>query len=261
MTAYLIEHPPLIRQYRERGTTPSGVIVLHTAESFPDEVGPDDGAENVAAFIRNRTTFGSYHDVVDSDSIVDLVPGHLQAYGDGTGSNPHAFHISAATQAARWESLPAEWVDGTVRNMARSAARFARWLHKEHGIAIPPRRVTREESEKRLPGFISHGERDPGRRSDPGAAFPWPRFLNYYAEELRPPAQPKPVPTKETRGKAVDVALARVGRAIEALEGAKAPEGSDRETDLAEALDALLVARRELREVKAFHVKIKEGNR
>ena len=49
MPAYLITHPPRVRQFSERGTTPSGVVVVHTAESTPDWVGPDAGAENVAA--------------------------------------------------------------------------------------------------------------------------------------------------------------------------------------------------------------------
>jgi hypothetical protein len=182
MTAYLITNPPRVRQFRDRGTTPSGVIVVHTAESTPDWVGPDAGAENVARFIADRSDYGSYHDLCDSDSIVNLVPYDMQAYGDGTGSNPHAYHVSAATQAAKWNQTSKEWRDGTVRNMARAAARYARWLEAEHGIKIPASRITRAGSEKRIPGFISHGERDPGRRSDPGADFPWQQFLTYYAE-------------------------------------------------------------------------------
>lgn len=184
MTAYLVENDPRIRQFRERGTDPSGVVVVHTAESYPDEVGPDDGAENVARFIRDRTTYGSYHDLADSDSIVLLVPYWMQAYGDGTGSNPHAYHVSAATQAHRWPTLPREWTEATVRNMARAAARYARWIKREHGVEIPARRITREESDRRVPGFLSHAERDPARRSDPGAGFPWDLFLETYENEM-----------------------------------------------------------------------------
>lgn len=191
MTAYLIEHPPAVRQFRHpRRATPSGVVVVHTAESPPDTVGPDAGAENVAAFIARRTDFGSYHDLCDADTIIQLVPYDAEAFHDGTGSNPHSYGVSAATQAHRWPELPPEWTDATVRNMARAAARYARWIKAEHGVTIPARRITRAQSEARIPGFISHGERDPGRRTDPGSAFPWSRFLTYYTAELTP-APPK----------------------------------------------------------------------
>jgi hypothetical protein len=186
MSYYLVENPPAIRQYRERGTTPSGVVVVHTAESFPDWIDHDTGAEGVASFIRGRDTYGSYHVICDSDSIVPLVPPWMQAYGDGTGSNPHAFHVSAATQAAKWGQAPAEWRRETVLNMGAAVARYAKWLNDNHRILIPRERITRTMSEQRRPGFISHAERDPSRRSDPGAGFPWELFLDGFREALNP---------------------------------------------------------------------------
>lgn len=183
---YLVEHPPVQTQFRERGTTPSGVIVVHTAESTPDWVDADTGAEGVARFIQGRSDFGSYHALCDSDSIVPLVPPWMQAYGDGTGSNPHAFHISAATQAAKWAAAPADWRRETVLNMAAAAARYARWIKREHGTTVPARRIDRPASEVRQPGFISHAERDPSRRSDPGAGFPWELFLQGFSDALNP---------------------------------------------------------------------------
>lgn len=180
--AYLDDHPPRIRQFRDRGTTASGVIVIHTAESYPDEDGPDTGAENVARFIQSRTTYGSYHWLADSDSLINVVRMDQQAYGDGTGSNPHAIHISAATQAHRWPTLPQEWREATVRNMACAAARADAYIYDLHGVHIPARRITRAQSDQRVEGFISHAERDPARRSDPGAGFPWDLFLATYAE-------------------------------------------------------------------------------
>lgn len=183
MGAYLVDNPPRVRQYRRpRRAQPSGVIVVHTAESLPDETGPDTGAENVARFIRDRTNYGSYHDLADSDSLINLVPYDAEAYHDGTGSNPHSYGVSAATQAHEWKSLPGGWVDATVDNMARAAARYATWLKVNHGIKIPARRINRAQSEKRVPGFLSHAERDPRRRTDPGADFPWAQFLNRFED-------------------------------------------------------------------------------
>ena len=187
---YLIDNPPHVRQFRERGTTPSGVIVFHTAESTPDWVGDDAGAEAVARFIQTRTTFGSYHVLCDSDSILPLVPPHMQAYGDGTGSNPHAYHVSAATQAAKWAQAPQEWREETARNMGAAAARYAKWLKIEHGIDVPSRRVTKAESDARKPGFIAHGTRDPERRTDPGPDFPWDLAFEAFDEALTPPPRP-----------------------------------------------------------------------
>lgn len=191
MTAYLIEHPPAQRQFKERGRKPTGLLVIHSAENTPDWVGPDAGAEQVADFIQGRSDFGSYHWLVDSDTIIDLIPLHLQAYGDGTGSNPFAIHISAATQAAKWPAAPKEWTDEVVRNMAAAAARSARWLKAEHGITVPAKRITKAQSDAGKPGFISHAERDPERRSDPGASFDWDLFLSTFAELMNPePATP-----------------------------------------------------------------------
>lgn len=191
MSTYLEDHSPRIRQFRRpRRAKPSGVCVVHTAESYPDEAGPDTGAENVAAFIARRTNYGSYHDLVDSDSIIQLVPYDAEAFHDGTGSNPHSYGVSAATQAHRWATLGDAWVDRCVRNMAAASARYARWVRAEHGVIIPAWRITRAQSEDRQPGFLSHAERDPGRRTDPGKDFPWPKFLGYYAAEMKTSTPP-----------------------------------------------------------------------
>ena len=244
MTAYLVENPPRERQFRERGTTVSGVVVVHTAESTPDTIGIDSGAEGVARFIRDRSDFGSYHDLVDSDGIVDLVPYSMQAYGDGTGSNPHALHLSAATTAARWPSLPQEWREDTVRNMARAAARMSAYVESVHGIKIPARRITRAESERRVEGFIPHGDRDPGRRTDPGTGFPWEFFLDTYSGLVFPEPAAPPAPT---RGSSLDSALRKLSGAISDLEDAKGK--GKRASSIEAALADARAARRTLRAV------------
>jgi hypothetical protein len=241
MTAYLIDHPPRVRQFRDRGTTISGVLVIHTAESLPDFSGPDLGAEGVARFIQQRTTYGSYHWLADSDSLIDLVPMEkYQAYGDGTGSNPHAIHISAATQAHRWADLPRDWVEGTVENMALAAHRASDLLEKVHGVRIPARRITRAQSDNRVEGFITHAERDPARRTDPGKGFPWDLFMDRYKALEKGETGP-------SRGEQVDRALRRTSAAITALE--KARGKGDRGEDLDTAMAQLRQARRALRDI------------
>lgn len=193
----LLDNPnPHQRQYRNpRRETPSGVVVVHTAENWPDDDGIDGGAEAVAAWLSRRTDAGSYHRLCDSDSIVACVPWWYEAWHDGTGSNRHSVGISAATRADQWPWMSPAWRDGCVFNMALAAADYANWLEAEHGIVIPARRISRAESEARVPGFISHAERDPGRRSDPGDAFPWEQFLGTYAWlRAGAPHTPDPVP-------------------------------------------------------------------
>lgn len=180
--AYLDDHPNRnLAQQRPRRDQVSGVIVKHTAESALDTIGDDTGAEGVARYISERTSYGSYHVVVDSDSIVQVARFDMTTYGDGTGSNDHAIHISYACRAADWPSMSAERKAAFIRNGAQAAANAAEWVKANRDIEIPARRITRPQSDAKVPGFISHGERDPGRRTDPGPAFPWDLFIDTYA--------------------------------------------------------------------------------
>lgn len=169
---------PYKKQYRfPRRESPSGVVVVHSAENTPNVSPPDSGAEGVASYISRRRNAGSYHVVVDSDSLVYVLPPDHEAWQDGTGSNRHAYAISGAFRAAGWKDLPEWWRKATIKNMAKAARDYADWLKANHGVVIPARRISRAESDNRKPGFISHAERDPARRSDPGDDFPWDEFL------------------------------------------------------------------------------------
>lgn len=189
--AYLDSNPPARSQFRSpRRATPSGVIAVHTAENAPDFVAFDGSAESVARFIVGRADPGSYHDLVDSDSCVNLVDYNNEAFHDGTGTNPHSYGLSIATRADVWPYAPQAWRDGAVEQAAQAAARYARWIKARHGITIPATRITAAQARNRVPGFTTHAELDPGRRSDPGRAFPWAPFLARFAEltSTTPPA-------------------------------------------------------------------------
>jgi hypothetical protein len=180
--AYLVMHPPRRSQYRHpRRQRLSGVIVVHTAENSPDTVATDGGAEAVARFIAGRSDVGSYHDLADSDSWLHLVRWDDEAFHDGTGSNPHSLSVSGATRADYWPWAPPEWRLRCITNMALAARAQAAHVLERTGIVVPARRITREQSEARVPGFISHAERDPKRRTDPGFRDDeWALFLTVY---------------------------------------------------------------------------------
>lgn len=238
MSIYLLDNPPKTRQFRSpRRATPSGVVVVHTAENTPDTTPADRGAESVASFIANRSDYGSYHVMCDADSRIQMVRYTDEAFHDATGSNPHSFGLSAATQAHRWGQMPDWWVEGCIELMAAAAADYAHWIEDEHGITIPARRITRAESEQRKPGFISHAERDPARRTDPGSAFPWEKFLAAYDDEMNP----------ATRGKAVDLALRHARAASQAAADIKG--GEVRQQAAERAIAELRAARHALRRI------------
>lgn len=180
--ALLVQRPPARSQFRSpRRARPTGCTVVHTAESALDLIGADTGAEGVSNFIRTRTTPGSYHDIVDSDSVVHLVRYGDEAFQDGTGSNPWALSLSFALRAADWPSLSPQRRDAFLRQGAEAFRRQQGWLASRGYPLTPLRRISKAQSNAGRAGFIAHGERDPGRRSDPGRDFPWGRFFEFCA--------------------------------------------------------------------------------
>lgn len=191
---YLEDHPPASPQYRKprRGRI-TGAIVVHDAESATDETGSDTGAEAVARFISTRMTPGSYHTIVDSDSIVRLIPFGWEAYGESSGGNRWALHLSLAYGSKRMPT--AGWWPGATRNAAIAAREMSDYVKATVGFDIPAKRITADQYRAGYAGFVSHAELDPKRRTDP-VGFPWDEFLRLYAATWRPPVS-TPQPPKE----------------------------------------------------------------
>lgn len=238
--AYLLDNPPRQRQFRRtRRAKPSGVLVAHTGESATSA----DGLA-LARFIQGRADYGSYHNIAGHRSWLRLVPYDAEAFGDGTGSNSHAIHVSFATKAALWPSMSTSVRQGFVEQGALAAADAAEWLYRTTGVVVPARRITRAESERRVPGFISHGERDPARRTDPGRGFPWDAFLARYAQLTAalgnaPEGDDDMTPEQSKKLDAVELRSIAILQRIEALEANVPP-------NLAEEIDEI---RRNLRSV------------
>lgn len=181
--SYLLNYNPGTQQwgYPRRGASLSGTCIMHTAECAADNIGEDSSAETCASFIANRADWGSYHRLVDSDSIVNMLPFEYEAWQDSE-TNPWAVGISAALRTSDWLNMPADREDRVYQNLAICAAEFVRHMAAK-GITVPLRRISGAQARARVPGFCAHGDSGVSR-SDPGANFDWDKFFRYTAAAL-----------------------------------------------------------------------------
>lgn len=201
---YLLDNPnPYTPQwvYPRRGTRGklTGTCIVHTAENIIDLIGEDAGAEGTANFIRVRSDYGCYHTLVDSDSIMELVPYEYETWQDSETNN-WAVGISAAVRADGWNTIPMDRRNRIYRNLAWAAADFVKYMRDAYKIAVPWKRITGSQARAGVPGFCAHG--DSGiARTDPGVQFDWAKFFQYGKEELAKmdgaKLTPATIPTKE----------------------------------------------------------------
>lgn len=149
----------------------SGMVGVHTAEGVMDSVGIDTGAENVASFIVGRADYGSYHEIVDSDSFVRMAPDDYETWHIGADMhNWHSWGISAACRTVDWNPDSA-WTKATIATMGERICAF--WMRNGFDVeALAGRWLTRDEALRHLPGLIEHGVAQPGDRSDAWATRP-----------------------------------------------------------------------------------------
>lgn len=221
---YLEDNPPKRSQYRVgRRASVKPVIVLHTAEGGTDRIGADPKAENTANFIRTRSTPGSYHLLGDRDSILQLVRFENEAYHDGTGSNPWSIGISLGMNAEDWNDLSDGAWNEFLDTMVQMAVIAALWLH-EHGHGVPmAQRLTKKQSDRSdASGFLGHVDRDPARRTDPGANFPGTTFLGRYSTAINKAL--KDTMDNPANWRALQTALLNLGYDPGPLDGINGPK-------------------------------------
>jgi hypothetical protein len=198
MGAYLIDHPGRLRQYSVRTSwarsRPTGLVVLHTTEFQPSWT-----VQQQAAWIRQRSDPGSYHDIADTHGRdLQLVPYQYGAWQDGTGSNGFGTSISFVCRTTDWARMSPEVRRRTLRAGARCFVRQQAWLKANGHPTTPLRLLTKAQSDAGMAGFIYHGLRDPARRTDPGVrppnVFPFAEWLDACRAELGTSPAPKPTP-------------------------------------------------------------------
>lgn len=214
-------------------TIPIQIGVIHTAESLPDFVGEDTGAEAVSKYGAS-TERASWHDTIDSDSRIENLPHEYTAF-HVAGYNSKAVGLEIATQAAKWIDTPTGWRYSTLD---RTAAWVAE-VHKRHNIPIIL--LDKAQVDSGLKGFVGHGSLDPTRRSDPGKSFPW----GYVLDKAKLIAGATPKAQTSDRNEWSSWAVASIENMIELgilrghEDGKFAPKEAVTREELAVALDRL----------------------
>ena len=183
------------------------VVIIHSAENQPDFTPPDNGAEAVARYGAAIKRPASYHTVVDSDTIIPLLPPDHESYNCRYGANAFSWGVSMATRADSWDEVPTEWREAIGLNLMRVCA----IISEQYGI--PPVKLTREQAFSGASGYIDHATMDPWRRHDPGwGDHEWTVFLEGLSEMLDDTPDPPPDPTPGTTGYAVADGQDQYGR-------------------------------------------------
>lgn len=159
-------------QSANRGDDDIRRIILHTTEGGPERL---DFAEDVANFFAAPTTDVSAHYVTDVNSIVGCVDESDIAF-HALGDNLHTIGIEMAGKASQTKE---QWADAFSKGELEMTATLCADICKRRNI--PVRFLSDRELREGKSGFASHDavSRVFGDdiRDDPGANFPWNKFL------------------------------------------------------------------------------------
>ena len=163
------------RRTCQHGYNRPHLIVIHTPETIEDFTPPYDEAERVAKY-GAQTTLASWHDTIDADSIIPMLPPTYTAW-HVRGFNRCAIGMEIGAKATSWKRAPDAWVKGVVENAAYRAAQHAATFEIPARLLFAPGKRYSSAINPTGLGFVSHHALDPSRRTDPGFDFPWDKFI------------------------------------------------------------------------------------
>lgn len=174
---------PLVqaRNYTPANRSEVRWIVIHTMEAAEEYIRT---AENVANWFAGADApKASAHYNVDRDSIVQSVR-EVDVAWHAKGGNRYGIGIEHAGYARQSEL---DWADGPSQEILTRSARLTASIAKRWGI--PPVRLSDNDLRNGLKGFCGHGDitrafKIAGGHTDPGAGFPWSRYLDMVKSHL-----------------------------------------------------------------------------
>jgi hypothetical protein len=152
---------------------PTGLLGIHSAESVVDRILPDTGAENVFNYILTRVDPGSYHVLVDFDTVLRLARWSMMTWNVAADSlNGVIIGMSFACRSVDF-NVDDWWTQKTMGTMGGVIREC--WTDLGKNIPESTRWLTRSDVSAnggRIAGLVHHGTVQPGDRSDAWATHP-----------------------------------------------------------------------------------------
>ncbi len=166
MSYYLLDNENLNAEVNPNGKkgwyemerkNPIQGIVLSTCEAY--------SATSVAKYYAKSNRKTSTHVLIDNKSRIDLLPDTFTAY-HCEKSNDKSLGLEICYYSDKWGTDPK-----LEMQIYKNIAQWSAQKMKEHDI--PLRKLTINEWNSGVKGFISHSQCNPSSRVDPGPNFDW----------------------------------------------------------------------------------------
>lgn len=168
------------------------MAVNHITAGLKDFNPPDTSAESTTQYGMTTNVKVSWHNCLDSDSLLPGLPDSHTAWAQGvTGFefNRTGLALEIGTRLPNWNAKPSWWVDAVIRNAAIWWA--PRFIKYELPVVYKTNRneINTLLRSGRPVGFTDHYVLAPGARVDPGLhngrnTFPRQMLIEYTKEEI-----------------------------------------------------------------------------